>query len=280
MKTKFSKRLLSLLLSALMVVTSLPLVAMPAFAADAAVTEVENAMKEFEDKLAVAGAAYTNVTQAYNAYVDCQKALDAYIYGGDTTALSGKASALTTAIGSIGDFTGATPDDNYVSVWTDDSTDGYSTLHNNALYVQTSYNTERFNILPSDNMENARIYYPEVTLLYDGKTTPTTTINAILNGGDGTTKNRTRYVYSVTLDNTDGIVLSDNWRGKPSNFDINWAWNYGTDRFSYLNSGFNGAGAYQVYTCGNWAWSSPTKTEHRFVNVISFTGTMGETEYV
>lgn len=73
MKTKLSKKILSAFLAMLMVVTSVPLASVTAFAADdAAVTEVKNAMAAFERQLQTEGA-FTNVTNAYNAYVDCQR---------------------------------------------------------------------------------------------------------------------------------------------------------------------------------------------------------------
>ncbi len=107
MKKSKSKRILAIFLSILMVMSSVPVVAFTAFAADdAAVTEVQNAMTEYEKKMD--GTVYTNMSAAYTAFVNCQKALDAYKYGGVTNALSGKAAALTSAIGNMQPWTAYT----------------------------------------------------------------------------------------------------------------------------------------------------------------------------
>ena len=105
MKTKLSKRLLSAFLSVLMLVTSLPIASLSAYAitiesTDSAVVEAATAMQAFEDKLQTEGI-FTGVEAAYTAYVDCQKAIDAYLYGGEADALTGKAAALNSAVGKI-----------------------------------------------------------------------------------------------------------------------------------------------------------------------------------
>ena len=107
MKTKLSKKLLSLFLAVMMIVTSVPIISLSVSGAteDAAVKEVRTAMEELETKLATPGT-FTNVTPAYEAYVDCQEAIDAYTYGGEADALNGVADALRADIANIGDFTG------------------------------------------------------------------------------------------------------------------------------------------------------------------------------
>lgn len=96
MKISKSKRILAVFLSILMVITSIPVVAFTAFAADDSdVTAVENAMTEYEKKMD--GTVYKEMSKAYEAYVACQAALDAYRYGAVTDALNGKAAALTSA---------------------------------------------------------------------------------------------------------------------------------------------------------------------------------------
>lgn len=108
MKTKTSKKIVSLLLAVMMVVTSLPITSSMVFGAgstvtDPAVTAVEEAMTKFENKLLEPGT-MINIDTAYAKYVDCQKALDAYIYGGEANALDGKANALSTAVDNIQPF--------------------------------------------------------------------------------------------------------------------------------------------------------------------------------
>lgn len=96
MKISKSKRILAVFLSILMVMTSIPVVAFTAFAADDSdVTAVETAMTEYEKKMD--GTVYKEMSKAYEAYVACQAALDAYKYGSVSNALNGKAAALTSA---------------------------------------------------------------------------------------------------------------------------------------------------------------------------------------
>mgnify|MGYP001217248509 FL=1 len=100
-------------LAAMMVVTSVPFSAITAFAAngyvdvatDEKVQAVETAMKNFQSVLAE-DKSYSNVGPAYAAYVACQQGLDAYIYGGESTALDGLADNLNTAVSAMAEFTG------------------------------------------------------------------------------------------------------------------------------------------------------------------------------
>ncbi|MCH5321824.1 MAG: hypothetical protein J1E36_08660, partial [Eubacterium sp.] len=106
MKTKFSKRLLSILLAVMMLVTSLPFVSITAYAVT---TDLKNAMEMLDTLLSADGAAYANVEPAYNAYVDAQKALDAYTYGGATTnVLTTATNKLNAAISAMDHFEGYT----------------------------------------------------------------------------------------------------------------------------------------------------------------------------
>lgn len=152
MKISKSKRILAIFLSILMVISSVPVIAFTAFGAaaviDQALAEVESAMSEYESKMN--GTVYTNMATAYQAYVDCQKAIDAYKYGNTfnddksvladyTNALSGKAAALTEATNNMvqqpwtaykGTATGTFEyDDSHVSA------EDYASVYKNMLYV-------------------------------------------------------------------------------------------------------------------------------------------------
>ena len=96
----------------MMVVTSVPFFHITAFAAngyvdvatDAKVQAVETSMKKFEVELAK-DKSYSNVVPAYKAYVACQQGLDAYIYGGESNALTA-AQMFDTAVAGMTEFTG------------------------------------------------------------------------------------------------------------------------------------------------------------------------------
>lgn len=94
MKTKLSKRLLSMLLAVMMVVTSIPMMAFTVFADDT--DAVTKAIADYQTKMN--GTVYTNMTAAYNAYVKAEQALDAYNYGGaNVSVLTSAANDLTAA---------------------------------------------------------------------------------------------------------------------------------------------------------------------------------------
>lgn len=297
MKTKLSKRILSVFLAVLMMVTSVPMAAFTAFAdnsgsviTDSYIDAARAQMTAFEEKLETPNASYKKVTNAYNAYVGCQEALDAYIYGGvSSSVLEQAANNLKTAIAGIEDYTvdaainAVNEKDNttYRKVWSGDS--DAETFYKNVLWSETNYNAERgsANGVNASNQNAPTVktilYYPEVTMLYDGKNIPQATMRVTATG-DGTDKNKKRYIAAIELNNTDGIVLEDNWKGFDSgNFDVNWALGHGTDSISYKDVQ-NGAKVYEVYNCDRWAWSNPTITPRNASNIYKFTGTMNSNE--
>ena len=296
MKTKLSKRILSVFLAALMMVTSVPVAAFTAFAdnsgtvvTDGYIDAAREQMAAFEEKLETPNASYKKVTNAYNAYVGCQEALDAYMYGGVSSSVIEQATNnLKTAIAGIEDYTGDAAisavnekdSTTYSKVWSGDS--DAATSYKNVLWSETNYNAERgsANGLNTSNQSAPNVktilYYPEVTLLYDGKNIPQATMRVTATG-DGSTNNKTRYVTAIKLNNTDGIILDQNWKGfDGGNFDVNWALNYGTDSISYTDTQ-NGAKVYEVYY-KKILGSTLRITPRNASNIYKFTGTMNSSE--
>lgn len=218
MKITKSKRFLAMLLSVLMVLTSLPIAAFTAFGAaaateDPAVTEVKTAMQKYEQKLDN-GTVYTNMSAAYQAYVDCQKALDAYQYGTTknddgsykndfTGALSGKADALNDAVNNMSEFVpytgtahGTFPND------ADNASEAeYAENYKNILYsapvtgtpVMFGENqavTDPWRAIPlvgtlKPSTADTRIYMSaDTVMLYDGITNPLTGVMMTTYGND------------------------------------------------------------------------------------------------
>lgn len=218
MKITKSKRFLAMLLSVLMVLTSLPIAAFTAFGAaaateDPAVTEVKTAMQKYEQKLE-SGTVYTNMSAAYQAYVDCQKALDAYQYGTTknddgsyqndfTGALSGKADALNNAVNNMSEFVpytgtahGTFPND------ADNASEAeYAENYKNILYsapvtgtpVMFGENqavTDPWRAIPlvgtlKPSTADTRIYMSaDTVMLYDGITNPLTGVMMTTYGND------------------------------------------------------------------------------------------------
>lgn len=106
---KMSKRALSLLLSVLLVVTSMPMFAFASFAEDGEINEVDvtqpitDAMNAYEARMD--GTVYVNMANAYNAYVNAQKAKDAVKYGDKTVDIDAVAASLTAATNEMTPYT-------------------------------------------------------------------------------------------------------------------------------------------------------------------------------
>ena len=294
MKKRLPKKILAAFLAAMMVVTSVPFSAITAFAAngyvdvatDEKVQAVETAMKNFQSVLAE-DKSYSNVGPAYKAYVACQQGLDAYIYGGESKALDGLADKLNTAVSAMAEFTGIkanTGKYRQVQVYEKDDTgfneetylkDGYQ----NVLWLETGINTDN-----NDGKQAAEgysaltLYYPQATLLYDGETTPATSVMAIASGEGGADSNdwskRNRYISAITLENAkDGIKVSRNWRGGSSNLDFNWSWYYNGNKYNLSNNTTTAGNVYQIRKGGTVAFYK--NYQERFSNFMEYTGDPG-----
>ncbi|MCM1284847.1 MAG: hypothetical protein NC213_00565 [Acetobacter sp.] len=280
MKTKLSKKILSAFLAVLMVVTSVPMFAVTAYAADAAVTEVENAMKAFETKLQTEGA-YTNVLQAYNAYVDCQKALDAYTYGGESNALSGKAAALTNAVNNIGNFTSIAGADGSATgtkqIWSGDSGNASSVPYNKVLWIETGYAGTSRGASSTISNTNMNIYYPETTLLYDGtESYPATSVMAVVVGKD---KSKDRFACAIVDDGGAGLGLMGKWnRGDGTTLDHTL--NYNGTAWSISASTQNNDGASGTDRLSGGGTFSKTTYTRYYSNMLQYTGSISSNEYL
>lgn len=255
MKKRLSKKVLAIFLAALMVATSIPLSVLHVFAADAwtdaaqdaEVIKIENKMSEFESKLYEKDVVYCNVEPAYAAYVACREALDAYIYGGETDALTGKCDALDSAIKAMTKFTGEVTIGNTYRTVYNNETDGESP-YVNVLWSETGVSNSSDDGKNTVGYTSLSLYYPEVTLLYDGVTDPVTRVMANA-AGESTKKGR--YVYAIVSKNSD-LALNEEWRGRTgkSNYtDWNWAWN-SSDAKDRLAYNLQGSSCYQLIKQG------------------------------
>lgn len=291
MKKRLPKKILAAFLAAMMVVTSVPFSAITAFAAngyvdvatDEKVQAVETAMKNFQSVLAE-DKSYSNVGPAYKAYVACQQGLDAYIYGGESNALDGLADNLNTAVSAMAEFTGIkanTGKYRQVKVYADDDTgfdeatylkDGYQ----NVLWLETGINTNNNDGKQSkEDYSSLTLYYPQATLLYDGETTPATSVMAIASGeGSWTWGASDRYISAITLENAkDGINVSKNWRGGSSNMDFNWSWYWNGNKYDLSNNTTTAGNVYQIRKGGTVA--AYKNYQQRFSNFMEYTGDPG-----
>lgn len=291
MKKRLPKKILAAFLAAMMVVTSVPFSAITAFAAngyvdvatDEKVQAVETAMKNFQSVLAE-DKSYSNVGPAYKAYVACQQGLDAYIYGGESNALDGLADNLNTKVKGMTEFTGIkanTAKYRQVKVYADDDTgfdeatylkDGYQ----NVLWLETGINTDNNDGKQSkEDYSSLTLYYPQATLLYDGETTPATSVMAIASGeGSWTWGASDRYISAITLENAaDGINVSRNWRGGSSNMDFNWSWYWNGNKYNLSNNTTTAGNVYKIRNGGTIAVCK--NYQERFSNFMEYTGDPG-----
>lgn len=291
MKKRLPKKILAAFLAAMMVVTSVPFSAITAFAAngyvdvatDEKVQAVETAMKNFQSVLAE-DKSYSNVGPAYAAYVACQQGLDAYIYGGESNALDGLADKLNTAVSAITEFTGIkanTGKYRQVKVYANDDTgfdeatylkDGYQ----NVLWLETGINTNNNDGKQSkEDYSSLTLFYPSATLLYDGETTPATSVMAVASGeGSWTWGSSDRYISAITLENAkDGINISRNWRGGSSNLDFNWSWYWNGNKYNLSNNTTTAGNVYQIRKGGTVAVYK--NYQQYFSNFMEYTGDPG-----
>lgn len=280
MKKRLSKKILAIFLAALMVATSIPLSVLHVFAADAwtdaaqdaEVIKIENKMSEFEGKLYEKDVVYCNVEPAYAAYVACREALDAYIYGGETNALTGKCDALDSAIKAMTEFTGkVTISNTYDKVFATESAGGAGYL-SNVIWAGTVDDTSSNNgkATCSDGVNALTLYYPEVTMLYDGSGTPLATKIMVNAGGEKKGKNRNVFAVSSTASD---LTLNSEWKGRTGSnnyLDWNYAWVSGTDKLA--NSPASITSNYPVTTSG--AFGTGKTYQNFFANQLVYSGTL------
>lgn len=264
MKITKSKRFLAMLLSVLMVLTSLPIAAFTAFGAaaateDPAVTEVKTAMQKYEQKLDN-GTVYTNMSAAYQAYVDCQKALDAYQYGTTknddgsyqndfTGALSGKADALNNAVNNMSEFvpyTG-TAHGTFPNDANNASEAEYAENYKNILYSapvtrEPNYYAEAQPVsdpwrhvplvgqLKTSTADTSIFMSTDTVMLYDGITNPQTGVMMGTHGRDTWGNFNNLAWYYCFIGTGQGLsMVNDNWSGtdaasRDNMWNLNYQW--------------------------------------------------------
>lgn len=235
MKHGFSKKAVSVLLSVLMILSSAPLTA---FAVVGDKNDLIDLMTQYEDMMD--GTVYTNMSEAYEAYVHGQAVLDSYRHGNnDSVSFYEAARRMEAAKANLSVWTPATA--SAVPSFEDDSTgDGYSytidghTYYNNLIYTEPGYSSE--DNAGSGDVKDVEVwmYYPETVMMYTGQSSlPEMPImlKAKDNVNGAALWGYDRYViayYPVTSSNepTDDFYLTGNWNagiGK-SNRTLDWPW--------------------------------------------------------
>lgn len=295
MKTKISKRILSVFLAVLMMVTSIPMMAFSASAADNTEASLRAAMKSFETKMAQTGTTtYTNTLAAYDAYVEAKATLDAATYGSASVNYANAATKLENAVNAMTAWTPykgtAVPhfyEDSYGGDYDLPYADGVHAV--NLLYSPEV--TDSTDCKTSNSNADVTLEFWQASstvMLYDGETAPAMPILLMAQK----TTNNTRYIYQIypslsasATASSDFEMVDDYWRGHSgnSNRTHNWTWSYvdtstnyaqfmgraGTTSTSYRlqlnrNNGFLGAGATNY-------WSSSANSV-KFIGGANLTG--------
>ncbi|MBQ9531030.1 MAG: hypothetical protein IJR70_03045 [Eubacterium sp.] len=247
--------------------------------------KIEDAISFAQAKMTINN--YKNTYNTYKAYYNACEAIDAAKYGNDNSKLDSSKAALINAVNNmskwsrteyVGNNYGYTASGS--RIYENDSRDGL------ANYVKLAYcekgitpnNKSGYIDITSNNNYywGGDVYYPEVTMIYDGFDTKPQTTTLISLGG---TKGKSRYVIGATLENGNGLALTDNWHGDRDgigNLDFNWGWD---TRGTFLVNG-------TAQTSGEYlgkgkdlclAWNNGSRYI-RFVNRIQFTGSMNDDE--
>lgn len=262
MKTKLSKRILSVVLAALMVVTSVPLMAISAFA-DASTSDLNvsaldsyaknlyDEMEAFEDKLQE-DVVYADVTTAYAKYVAAQKAFDAYVYGrGTVESVETAASELRAAADAMVVYTGKATGNAIPTFANSSASDmqGYAGVaYKNVLSASTAVQVTSGEAAGVDH----HFYYaPDAVLLYDGSGDDII-LPVMLSGNGSANANgyKNRWIWSAypsasntsQEDNAD-FYLDQRWKSGNGG-DANWNWNW----WSVESNGSNSLAEYNYAT--------------------------------
>lgn len=256
-------------------------------------------MREFENKLQ-SGTIYTNISNAYTAYVEASKAYDSYYYGGDTSIqLATYAENLNEAVNSMKEWTfDRKYANNNKGIWMINNNNNPMTFndrytprpdagtglgetktyysHQNILYAGIA--NKDFASLTNVSTMNAWLRYQPITMMYDGETLPQAPIMVVYGSSDAAP----RYTLAITLSDNDNnsLKLVNRWLfSRDNSYARNFDWHN-----AYLQ---NGDGDYcisqslpgwqvQLGKGGCKGWS----TTPGMANLYNFDGSFSDNEYL
>lgn len=240
-------------------------------------TGFEDVMAAFEKKLAD-GALYKNMGDAYDAYVKCQKAYDAYYYGGDESVdLTAAATELRTAMLSMTEWTETLP---LKSVSQDGSLNAdnleYRDEMKNVLYAYgVSDNApKKINTSDMEALSGSGMQYGEITFLYTGPNqTIACPINCIIRYQNvfpniNTYQAKSCYINTSNPENL--VELKHNWHSLGENAGYKTGTAHG--QFSYLDDS-------NQYS-DSWRQNQSSAINCYSSNTLYFTGTLAANEYL
>lgn len=289
MRLKIGKKILSILLAMVLVVTALPTFAFNAIAANSASTTVKSPVSadmrvlydyitRFEQKVSD-GTIYKNYLPAYQAYLNACKLYYACGANDNNTGLQNAANELSKAMTAMTEFTPVSAAPASTPSFSGDSTtwaNGAKNYYSNVLWGESGTSASRASA--SSSYVSSAIYYPQLVLMYDGNTTPSFAILLCMAGtSNGSTSGSTRYVYGA-VSNTDGTELTKNWTGKGDGSTLDYTYHAvaTTQQLSYSADEFtSGSAAAQI----RYQWGLYYTYTRYFANQIYYNGSMTDTEY-
>lgn len=282
---KMTKKIISVLLAVMMVITMLPTTVFAATTkakTDQVAVDAQAAMTAYENKMD--GTIYKNMQAAYDAYLNVVKSYNVYVYGDTDNGLANYTQTLVNATNAMtadgiydwSTYTGITsavPTFNGTAV-------SDATLYGNIITAGTCTTSYNGTTDGSDTSGQAVafdraadtdvvVYHPEVVTVYDGKA------NIVVPVAAGIKKraNKTRRVYTVYPTAETGVATrpadhpffkslyliknddSYNFKGKESNNSMDF--NYGRNQSSIMGSAKNNNGHYSDdagYSWGRYYW--------------------------
>lgn len=250
MKLKGSKKIVSLFLAVLMVVSSVPAFALNASAAVNTSTDVsvlERAMQSYEDKMKNGGI-MTNMKAAYDAYVNAQKAIDAIKYGYSTSInVAAVANNLTDATNKMSTWTSYkgtmrskfSGDKDYLDDYY------YNITYQNILYADETASSageakvQTYKDWASNLSTIGKFTYSSVVMLYDNETAPQTGVMFTSTPKkDSTFGTAQAAEYAAWMSaNNGGLKLTlDKWKGWDTNDNFQYIVNGCSDTLSTSDS--------------------------------------------
>lgn len=199
-------------------------------------TDVNKSLQRFSDKMST-GKVYTNMGNAYQAYIDLKEAEDAYNYGNKTVNLLTYKNALDKAVANMTEWTAykGTAQPSFADGGNVNSTNAYANLLYSSPVNSGKSALDITSSAWSDRKDRNQIGYNATVMMYDGTTTAKMPVMYFSRFHKGATvRSRKCATYSVfPINGTSGttdhsnLTLTEKWRNDNKNadwdFDTNWS---------------------------------------------------------
>lgn len=295
---RISKKVLSVFLAMVMVVTTLPSFAFNALAADATGSSntvkapvssnmilLYDQMQKFEERIS-SGKIYTNYLPAYSAYINACKLYYACDPHDQNSGLTNAYNELLAAMNSMNEwgkslYAKAVPT-SYPSFSNDTTSwdSGAKNYYSNVLWGESGTSASRASYGASS--VTADIYYPQTVLLYDGLNDLSFGILLKMQGTSSSATNSNRYIFSAALNNDDAVLLK-NWTGTGdgSNLDYTYHAASKTQQISYSSTEMtSGSSSVQIRKKGTFSGTSYTRYFANQIHFDDIDNPMGTSEYL